>query len=754
EGDNWNNNSGWKDGTLEADGFGPIGSEGDWYGIEVSDDHTAEINLRYSNLTGSIPSELGDLSHLRVLKLNENRLSGSIPPELGNLSNLEDLSLWDNRLSGSIPLELSNLGNLKFLLLADNQLSGSIPSELGDLSNLENIYLGQNQLSGGIPSELGKLSNLEWLTLYDNRLSGSIPPELGNLGNLQFLYLRGNHLSGSIPPELGALSNLRALFLESNQLSGSIPLSLTNLIECRTLVIYYNALYTSNDELRIFLESRGSHWEVRQTIAATNITVTGTSRTSISVSWTPIHYSSPGSYRVYYSTTSGPPWIYSGKTAGKDTSFYEVTGLNSGTRYYFKIQTQTDPYIGNKNTVVSEPSQVVSAVTGSSMEEKAPPFGSFDTPVDGLTARGSIPVTGWALDDSGIDTIKIYREIGSRLVYIGDGVFIEGARPDVAAAYPAYPVNTEAGWGYMLLTNFLPNNGNGTFVLHAIATDLAGKTTTLGTKTIECDNANTVKPFGAIDTPTQGGSASGTGFVNFGWALTPQPNIIPVDGSTITVWVDGVPLGNPVYNQYRSDIATLFPGYNNSNGAIGSYYLDTTGYDNGVHTIQWTVKDDAGNFDGIGSRYFIIINSQDRTQSQTHAIRHPDIQIHDIPPDTMTSLKIKTGYNREYPNEEKQYSDNEPAHIEIPELGRIELNMTDETGERENNSFTSFVGYQLVGNGLRPLPAGSYLDKRRGLFYWQAGLGFLGNYHLVFIKTSGLGNQTRKEVLVTIKPKQ
>ncbi|MCP5054775.1 MAG: hypothetical protein GY940_46855, partial [bacterium] len=229
-------------------------------------------------------------------------------------------------------------------------------------------------------------------------------------------------------------------------------------------------------------------------------------------------------------------------------------------------------------------------------------------------------------------------------------------------------------------------------------------------------------------------------------ALTPQPNTIPIDGSTITVWVDGVALGNPVYNKYRSDIAALFPNYNNSNGAIGYFYLDTTGYTNSVHTIQWTVKDDAGNFDGIGSRYFTINNIQSRSQSQTQAMHDMNIRIHDIPPDTMSSLKVKTGYNLEHPNEEKR-SGNEPAHIEIPELGRVELNMTDETA-------VSFVGYQLVHNGLRPLPIGSYLDKKRGKFYWQAGVAFLGHYRLVFIKTNGVGNRTRHEVTVTIKPKQ
>jgi parallel beta-helix repeat protein len=240
------------------------------------------------------------------------------------------------------------------------------------------------------------------------------------------------------------------------------------------------------------------------------------------------------------------------------------------------------------------------------------PFGEFATPIDGETVRSSIPVTGWALNNKGVVSVKIYRESedGSTLVYIGDGVFVEGARPDVEEAYPGYPNNSAAGWGYMMLTNFLPNGGNGTFILHAIATDTDGNSVTLGTKQIICDNANAVKPFGAIDLPAQGGTASGTNYRNQGWVLTPLPNKVPGDGSTIDVIIDGTKVGNVTYNIYRSDIASFFPGYANSNGAMAYFDFDTTAYANGVHTIQWVATDNAGNTDGIGSRYFSINNEE------------------------------------------------------------------------------------------------------------------------------------------------
>jgi hypothetical protein len=97
--------------------------------------------------------------------------------------------------------------------------------------------------------------------------------------------------------------------------------------------------------------------------------------------------------------------------------------------------------------------------------------------------------------------------------------------------------------------------------------------------------------------------------VNFGWALTQNPFIVPTDGSTITVFVDGTPTGHPTYNQFRSDIAMLFPGYVNSNVAVGFFFIDTTKLQNKVHTISWSVTDNGGRVDGIGSRYFTVFNA-------------------------------------------------------------------------------------------------------------------------------------------------
>ena len=184
---------------------------------------------------------------------------------------------------------------------------------------------------------------------------------------------------------------------------------------------------------------------------------------------------------------------------------------------------------------------------------------------------------------------------------------VAGARADIANGFPSYPGAAAAGWGYMLLSNMLPNQGNGVFSVAAYARSADGANTLLGSKTIALANGTATKPFGTIDTPGQGQTVSGT-IVNFGWALTPNPGAIATDGSTIDVYVDGVVIGHPVYNNFRSDIASLFPGYVNSNGAVGYFVLNTTTLSNGVHTIAWVVRDNAGHTSGIGSRYFTVVN--------------------------------------------------------------------------------------------------------------------------------------------------
>jgi len=513
-----------------------------------------------------------------------------------------------------------------------------------------------------------------------------------------------------------------------------------------------------------------------------------------------VKISSAGSGTLHWTATPSQTWIT--VTPGSGTGNKTITvgvntgGLSAGT--YTGTVSITDPGASNSPQSISVILKVFSTGT--------PPFGEFSSPSTGSTVRGSIPVTGWVLDDVDIVSVKIYRHPtaaegeGNGDVFIGNAVLVEGARPDIELQYPDYPMNYTAGWGYMLLTNVLPDSGNGTFYLLAKASDVEGNETLLGEKTIICDNAHAVKPFGAIDTPTQGGTASGKEYINYGWALTPVPNTIPIDGSTISVWVDGKNIGHPVYSQYRSDVATIFPGYFNSNGAGGYFFLNTMAYDDGVHTIGWSVKDNAGNEDGIGSRFFTINNTTSSSGAaisnfQTSTTESPntpvemfpfiiDNQIIDdnnIPVDYFSPVRVRRGFNSKTPFSEVYPDQQGVIHVQLKPLERIEIHLNSNPGkkgdrqekfpgppktfdEKESNSeqkflevqkpffkkVSGFSGYSLIGDELRSLPIGSTLDSSRGVFYWQPGPGFTGRYSLVFILKTPDGQPIRKSIEISM----
>ena len=262
-----------------------------------------------------------------------------------------------------------------------------------------------------------------------------------------------------------------------------------------------------------------------------------------------------------------------------------------------------------------------------------PPFGFVDTPLNNATGvTGAVPFTGWALDDVGVEEVTICRAAvigeaapvdgrcaGATQIFVGTAVFIEGARPDVNAAFPAFPQSSRAGWGFMVLTNMLPDvargqptGGNGTYAFFIYARDSEGQFALLGTRTMTCDNEHATLPFGTIDTPGQGGVVSGSEYLNFGWILTPRPKFIPFDGSTIGVFVDGASIGSPSYNHFRSDIAGFFPGLANSDGAVGFKILNPRTLTKGLHTIAWAATDSDGAVSGIGSRYFRVVDETNR----------------------------------------------------------------------------------------------------------------------------------------------
>ncbi|KAL4338428.1 hypothetical protein AHAS_Ahas12G0209200 [Arachis hypogaea] len=93
------------------------------------------LDLSHNKISGVIPSWIGQLSRLSILDVSNNRLEGPIP--FGILNHCNYVQLSNNSISGSLP---SQMGNLSYLDLSYNNLSGNIPVGIYSVSYLNISY--------------------------------------------------------------------------------------------------------------------------------------------------------------------------------------------------------------------------------------------------------------------------------------------------------------------------------------------------------------------------------------------------------------------------------------------------------------------------------------------------------------------------------------------------------------------------------------------------------------------------------------
>ena len=95
-------------------------------------------------LTGTIPSELGNLAGLTNLWLRNNRLTGTIPSELGGLPNLERLRLsHGNEFAGCVPADLVETPNTDLSKL-----------DLGTCAGSNVVWTGSKELADLVPDDV------------------------------------------------------------------------------------------------------------------------------------------------------------------------------------------------------------------------------------------------------------------------------------------------------------------------------------------------------------------------------------------------------------------------------------------------------------------------------------------------------------------------------------------------------------------------------------------------------------------------
>ncbi|KAL4655157.1 hypothetical protein ACB092_01G431300 [Castanea dentata] len=221
-----------------------------WEGIRCTNSRVTSLILTSMNLMGKLSSEISQLSELQTLDLSYNKnITGQLPSSIGNLTNLINLNLIGCSFSGSIPDTIGNLQQLITLSLNNNSFSGRIPTSIGRLSNLYWLDLAENQLDGPLPVSDGNTPGLDMLVkakhfhLEKNKFSGEIPSELFSSNMvLKHLLLSSNFLTGNIPETLGSVTHLEVIRFDRNSLSGPVPSNLNDLVNV-------NELYLSNNML-------------------------------------------------------------------------------------------------------------------------------------------------------------------------------------------------------------------------------------------------------------------------------------------------------------------------------------------------------------------------------------------------------------------------------------------------------------------------------------------------------------------------
>ncbi|MEX0720964.1 MAG: T9SS type A sorting domain-containing protein [Balneolaceae bacterium] len=222
-------------------------------------DAIVSIHLEDLNIEGGLPDAWSTAQSLQEISIidNENMEIGAIPSWLGQLSNLEILRLADAGLTGEIPTNFINIGS-QVLNLRDNpDLTGEVPGAFSTRTSFTELELSRTGLTfpdNVIPSWIANNRNLSYLGLGGLGLEGQIPDYFGNDNvmrvNLNVLALDDNNLSGEIPASLGNTLQLDSLNLANNNLSGEIPAELANAGRATEDLVLLSALQLSgNTEL-------------------------------------------------------------------------------------------------------------------------------------------------------------------------------------------------------------------------------------------------------------------------------------------------------------------------------------------------------------------------------------------------------------------------------------------------------------------------------------------------------------------------
>ncbi|MBA0556025.1 hypothetical protein Golob_026168, partial [Gossypium lobatum] len=189
------------------------------------------LDLADNQLVGAIPVSTPTSPGLDLLlkakhfHFNKNKLSGTIPPKLFSSEMCSNDRLFDgNQLTGNIPSTLGHVQTLEVLRLDRNALWGEVPSNLKNLTNINELNLAHNNLTGPLP-DLTSMNTLNYVDLSNNSFDPTEAPVwFSTLSSLTTLVIEHGSLQGPVPEKLFSFPQIQQVKLRNNAFNGTLNL--------------------------------------------------------------------------------------------------------------------------------------------------------------------------------------------------------------------------------------------------------------------------------------------------------------------------------------------------------------------------------------------------------------------------------------------------------------------------------------------------------------------------------------------------
>lgn len=128
-----------------------------WKGVTIINNTVVALQLTHNNLTGELPTSIGDLVNLKVLNLHNNTLKGNLPISIGNLRTLKFLNVSLNTFQGNVPEEISKIQSLEHLYIFANDFTGTLAPTISELPFIRNIRMYATHIQTDVKNTLATI---------------------------------------------------------------------------------------------------------------------------------------------------------------------------------------------------------------------------------------------------------------------------------------------------------------------------------------------------------------------------------------------------------------------------------------------------------------------------------------------------------------------------------------------------------------------------------------------------------------------